>query len=362
MVFKKVKISILSIITIALVVLEFFGNMPEYFLYTFKSKLFKEIILEICDFIAMLKLFDKKYLFVISIILTAVWILTIMSRFVKEDLVGNINEEESFEDIHVFTHSTFKHSQFKLEENLNPVIDGEFSAIDEVPDINDDDFTGKMNCLVYRQDLEIKKFSNKMNSNFKYGYLGISHTPLIVRAGNVLGDGIKLVPFHKKRGYDFYSILNKDTDFPKLKIKKEYINSESNELIVTIATSFEIQEYQIEEFDINNKSLIMFESEKLGVDIILSEVQLEEYVEYILIKIRELIKNNNIQRTHFCISSSVFLQFFLGQRLSNTYDREIIIYHFNAPKSEEYNHVYYPWGIKLFSDSMDCTINKLKEK
>ncbi|WP_349393717.1 SAVED domain-containing protein, partial [Clostridium perfringens] len=232
-----------------------------------------------------------------------------------------------------------------------------------------------MNALICRQDSEIKSFKNRINHKFNYGYMGIAHTPLILRFGSQLGDGINLIPMHKKRNEKYYSLLKnkskftelvnkimkKSDEIPNLKIIKKNLKKESKELIVAISTTNEIKEYQLYELGIKEKNLVMFQSDKLDFDVIESKVQLNDYIDIVLRNMREIIKNNNIEKTHLVISSSVAFTLALGQRLTNSYDREIIIYNYGyiPAKDNESKAIYYPWGINLFKDGIDCVIKNI---
>ncbi|PWW86762.1 hypothetical protein CYK62_14565 [Clostridium perfringens] len=348
--FKKVNLIWISLMVFAVLACIFSNNILSYLGDNVKSKKFKEYALEIHDYKLVMDMFDKRITYGIAILLIIILVLSVISRFIKEKK----------EEIHILAQTTFKESQFELNENREIIIDINLNVKSEVPNIDDLNFKEKMNALVCRQDSEVNSFKNKINNKYDYGYMGISHTPFILRFGSELGDGIKLIPLHKKRNDKFYSILNKKKEFPELKIIKKISNIDSRELIISIATTNEIKDYQLYEFDIENKNLIMFECEVLGFDVIESEIQLNNYIEIILVNIRNIIKNNNIKKTHLVISSSITFTLALGQRLTNSYDREIIIYNYGyiPAKDNKSKDIYYPWGINLFKAGIDCVIKK----
>ena len=135
-------------------------------------------------------------------------------------------------------------------------------------------------------------------------------------------------------------------NYPKIKVEKEL--KESNELIISIATTFEITKEQLKQFDIDKNNYIKFETTNKGFDVIESEEQVNQYKKYIFDEIRAVYREKKIKIIHLCISSSVAFTFALGQGFSKNYDPEVIIY--NYEKQE------YAWGLKLFEKSENSII------
>ena len=233
------------------------------------------------------------------------------------------------------------------------VIEDDFNVVEEFENINYKNTSFKIDIqkIIDRQDAFIKKFIANKVSGKEYGYMGISHTPLILRAGMKMTDGNVLRLFHKKRGESFYTELNDEATYPELRIEKKVKNPKSNELIVAISTSFQIEDLQLNIFDPINKNVLKFKSDNLDVDSILSKKQVDSYINFILREVRDFVNENDIEKIHLVISSSVAFTFALGQRLTTSYDKEIIIYNYEARSSEKY-----PWGLKLFEDSYDCVV------
>ncbi|KOY65395.1 SAVED domain-containing protein [Clostridium sporogenes] len=254
--------------------------------------------------------------------------------------------------IQILGHTTFKESQFTLSDKvLKEVVLDISNQLNLKEDIDNMNLIKEdMKYIVRKQDDFIKRFKQHMSNSDYYGYMGISHTPLILRAGNKIGDGVDFILFHKERYKNYYQQLNDNELYPKLNIE-ETINPNSKELLVTIATSFPIKDYQLEILNPKNKNLLKFMSDELDIDILLSRKQLEEYVHMILHEMRSFIANNRINKIHMVISSSVALTFALGQRISCSYFPEVIIYNFDIS-----NKKYYTWGISLFKNYNDCLI------
>ena len=124
---------------------------------------------------------------------------------------------------------------------------------------------------------------------------------------------------------------------------------ESNELIVSIGTTFKITKEQLKKFDVDKNNYIKFETTDMGYDVIESEEQINYYKKIIFDSIREICREKNIKTIHLCMSTSVAFTFALGQGFSKNYDPDVIIY--NYEKQE------YVWGLKLFEKSEDSIIN-----
>ena len=208
----------------------------------------------------------------------------------------------------------------------------------------------KYNTIVERIDNISREFMEAKEYKF-FAYGGIMHTPLILRLGYQLGDETYFKLLHKKRDEHYFKLLKDNKtyigNYPKMNVEKEL--KQSNELIVSIATTFEITKEKLKKFDIDKKNYIKFETKEKGFDIITSEEQVNQYKRIIFDEIRSIYKQKDIKIIHLCISSSVAFTFALGQGFSRNYDPEVIIY--NYEKQE------YIWGLKLFEKSEDSIID-----
>jgi hypothetical protein len=254
--------------------------------------------------------------------------------------------------INILGHSSLGKSQFKLDDKLEETVQLVIDEIDLIEDVkNVGENYDILKYTIKKQDDLIKGFKDKINNDDKYSYMGISHTPLILRAGYHIGDETKFVMLHKKRNLDYYEELSDSESYTPIKIEQKNIKENRKELIVAISTTFPIQDNQLFILQPEKKSIIKFKADELGFDVITSRKQAEEYISFILKEIRQVVRDEEIVKIHMVISSSVAFTFALGQGLSNHYDSEVIIYHFdiNNPKK-------YPWGISLFEDSMNCIV------
>ena len=204
-------------------------------------------------------------------------------------------------------------------------------------------------CIVKKIDGYVEEFMEQKKERY-YAFAGILHTPFILRLGFKIGDQTYFKLFHKKRDEDIFKLLkdNKNcmANYPEINVEKELKGS--NELVVSIATTFEITKRQLNKFDIENNNYIKFETTTKGFDVIESEDQVNEYKKIIFDEIRAICREKNIKKIHLCISSSVAFTFALGQGFSENYDPAVIIY--NYEKQE------YTWGLKLFENSENSII------
>lgn len=325
------------------------GDLAEAIGGLAKSKDVKDGLLKYNDYANIIRRIVPniyvRWILVCTVIV--IWMLVWYFHYCYEEPVKKLKKI-----VHILGHSTLGKTQLKLNEESLKILELNVEELDLIEDIKI--IKGNYNMLqsvVTKQDNYIEKFKNKINNTDKYGYMGISHTPLILRAGYEIGDETKFALFHKKRNVDYYEELNISDIYTPIKIEKKSVKDNCRELIVAISTTFIIEDNQLNILHPENKSIIKFKTDELGFDVITSEKQVENYVSYILREIRQIRSNKGITKIHMVISSSVAFTFALGQGLSNHYDPEVIIYHFdlNNPKK-------YPWGISLFKDSMNCIV------
>ena len=211
------------------------------------------------------------------------------------------------------------------------------------------------NEIVKKLDNYAENFMENKKEKY-YAFAGIMHTPFILRLGYKIGDNTYFKLFHKKRNEPFFELISDRNEYvgsyPEMKIEKQL--KQSDELVVSIATTFDITREELKRFDLNLNSYIKFETDEKGFDIITSEQQVNDYKAIIFNTIRKVCKEKNIKKVHLCISSSVAFTFALGQGFSNQYDSDVIIYNYDNKK--------YTWGLKLFEKSENCIIYNEESK
>lgn len=254
--------------------------------------------------------------------------------------------------IHILGHSTLGKTQFRLDEKSSQTVELNIDELDLIEDMKkiDGDYD-ELNYVINKQDIFIEKFKEKINNNDRYGYMGISHTPLILRAGYQIGDETRFAMFHKKRNMNYYEELDDSGIYVPINIEKKEIKDNCEELIVAVSTTFPIEDYQLNILQTEDKSILKFKTDDMGFDVITSEKQVEDYVRNILKEMRQIVREKEITKIHMVISSSIAFTFAMGQAISSHYDPEIIIYHFDINKPKQY-----PWGISLFEDYKKCAV------
>lgn len=316
----------------------------------YKSEYFNNFVLTVLDVREVTK--EYKIMNVViymvfiacSLILAVKFISWVCSCINREDRANKTN-------INIIAHATMNKEQFIVNSEGLEINIEEVDLSERMKEANND--FDEIDYIVGVQDDCINKFKNKINNDDKYGYLGIAHTPLIMRAGYKIGDGTRFDLFHKQRYETCYKLLNDGEIYDDIQVKERIVNETSKELIVSIATTYKIENYHLKCFNPSNKNFLKFEINEFGYDAILSRKQVDEYVKSILKDIRALVREKDINKIDMVISSSVIFTFALGQALSSTYDPEIIIYHYD--RNGESNKKY-PWGISVFKDYKECIV------
>lgn len=218
----------------------------------------------------------------------------------------------------------------------------EYSIKEKKLDLTRYSYPHDLHQVIAEQDSVIKDF---ISTKGIHSYYGIAHTPLIFRAGYMYGDQQEIRLYHKKRSnnanfeeWDTSADVDKwETRFKD--VKEENKSCKSNNLIVSISTSLEIKNVEIESVTNAKCHMIKFQLHTLGFDVIGNYTQAEILRKQILSKIREMVKQYDIRCIHMVISSSVAFTFFLGAGFSFQHDPDIIVYH--------YENGRYIWGIDM---------------
>ncbi len=180
-------------------------------------------------------------------------------------------------------------------------------------------------------------------------YYGIAHTPLVFRMGLKIGDQDNVKLLHKKRSDDA-NFEEWGSERTSIRVIPEEANNskKSDELIVAIGTSFEIQKEQLKTLRPESKHILYLRTSALGFDNILSYEDARELRINILGYIREIVKKYSIKKIHMVISSSVAFTFFLAQGYSEQHDPQIIVYHYDKGR--------YTWGIDMNKSGKEAYI------
>lgn len=184
-------------------------------------------------------------------------------------------------------------------------------------------------------------------------YYGIAHTPLVFRLGFKIGDQSNIKLLHKRRTNDSV-FMEWSHELGTLTIDVEESNKsiKSNEMIVAISTSLKIMKQNLKVLHPEDKHIVFFESSNLGFDCITSYVTAEYARNFIMQKLRDLVKKYDIQKIHLVISSSVAFTFFLAQAFSPQHEPITVVYH--------YQNGTYPWGVCM-NDNARSALVKARE-
>lgn len=254
------------------------------------------------------------------------------------------------EVIKTICHSSMGGTQFIFEKN-------DMFTVDQMPLSLDDEMANigneyhKIADVVKKQDDAIKHYLKNLKHTDKRGYAGVAHSPLLFRAGNTLGNRARYSLFHLVREKKVFTRLI-DVDIPYALIPSTTNRiKKCNEMLVTISTSFQINESVLAVFRPKEKCVIHFSSSQLGFDVINSKKQIEQYTDIVRSVIMDVTKHQPIQKIHIVIASSAAFTVALGQVFQNTYMPEAIMYHYDAGSPEKY-----PWGISLRQPPEECIV------
>ena len=82
--------------------------------------------------------------------------------------------------------------------------------------------------LVNSNNVGTRNTAANIDNNNEYGYMGIAHTPLILRMGNQIGDEVGIKLFHKSRkeneNTNVFKELKKDKNFKELIISTKILD------------------------------------------------------------------------------------------------------------------------------------------
>lgn len=189
------------------------------------------------------------------------------------------------------------------------------------------------------QDTKVKSIIKNRKGQL-LGYYGIAHTPLIFRMGYHFGDQNNIKLFHKKRNNSScFEEWTHDSSLDVIRCKEKNQGCKSEELVVSVSTSFEIKENELVSLNKSTRHLLMCTSNNLSFDEIYSYVLADAFRNQIMTNIRDVVKKHGITTIHMAISSSVAFTFFLAAAFSRQHDPTIIVYHYENGK--------YIWGINM---------------
>lgn len=209
---------------------------------------------------------------------------------------------------------------------------------------------------VTSQTQTIEDFKRNYISDTLIFYTGIAHTPFIFLAGTMIGDRFaKVTALHKKVGatnFEELPTIPETKMYKRPNLKSHLVDfsktGNGDQLLAIIQTSFQICSQDTECFNskVAWEMKFSFEDDKILERDSIDTVQLQiEWCQYFWHHLRSECKAKGIKTVHLVISSSSDLTFLLGQGYKNTYDPEIIVYHYCRNATPPY-----PWGLRIGSD------------
>lgn len=206
------------------------------------------------------------------------------------------------------------------------------------------------------------KYIEKNNWRSTIFYYGVAHTPLVFRLGYQFGQTRKIRFLHRFRqtedSQEFDELPQNDQDrasiFKSDEISMENFNSNSQEMIVAISTTYEIKR---EDYIVIDPEHNMFPYEiKINesdrrYDFINSYHKIHSYADRFVDDIRKICKERNIRKIHIVLSTSVPFTFYLAQQMNTNQFPEIVVYHYDISDERKY-----PWGIRIKNSNADDAV------
>lgn len=181
------------------------------------------------------------------------------------------------------------------------------------------------------------KNNNDSDNNLNYCFTGICYTPFVFYLGTLYNNGDKKYSFF----HYFRNNGNKLKELSKKEKKKNLLiesyleNNHSKDLIVTVETTFEINDF---DSIFSGMDILKFSAEYKGYDVVNNYETLYKWCDQIIDRIHNL--KDKYENIHLLLSSSNVLCFLLGTKLNNNYDPIIYVYHY-----DKNNSIKYPWAL-----------------
>lgn len=187
-------------------------------------------------------------------------------------------------------------------------------------------------------DKQALKLMEISNSN-EIGYLGIAHIPLVFRMGFIINDQSRVHVFHRKRNNTarYTELTHGESKHYSFSADENYKSKKSDELVVSISTSYPITLEEIRRTFGNDKHILEFKLNNLDVDALTDYEEIERLAFTAWEEIRRKEKEHNITKLHIVMASSVAFAFYMGKMCSPQIDAKTTVYHYKNGK--------YPWGI-----------------
>jgi hypothetical protein len=238
----------------------------------------------------------------------------------------SIDEKETLKDLNL--------TGYKLRENKLDVVRvfGDGTKLDE------------KDCKYVIEEIEEKiiEFCSQ-GKEFKNGFTGMFSIPFTMIAGTFLtGQGFnEYFEYNRKTG-KYYALKEKKriierNKLQKLELKKDIKDKSSNEAIVIVSITQEVQKEDIKQFNPNN--VLHFYSNEINDNIITTKKALHEYSENVISGIKDLKEElQNLEIIHFVGAFPSCFSIELGKKIKLLDNRfpKIISYHYKYQSNPKY--------------------------
>lgn len=197
----------------------------------------------------------------------------------------------------------------------------------------------KLQSIVDKQYKNMHKIKAGMKNNNSLVYLGFPHIPFALLDG-VNFSGTDNVILYEYKGdssnKDFFELENEYNSDIEILNNYENYTLESDEIILKIEQSFDINDEKIKEI-VGDIDLIYLKNKDVKRWGISSYAEVDKFSKEFS-KVLQWASNNNIKKIHLFMTTPVSLTFSLGKVIEH-YHPEIIIYNYNNNK--------YDWCIDI---------------
>lgn len=186
---------------------------------------------------------------------------------------------------------------------------------------------------------DVQAFARDINNSKvkKPFFFSICDIPFIVKIGYLIGDGtraIRYLHYVRSKGKCIEIKGNKED----IEFTGNFTSKDSKQLLVTVSSSFLVNHDALNE-KFSSMNLLSIKTNKVDVDCITSLNDLNRFCDFVIDAMRE--KATDVTEVHLILATSSSVALAIGQRISNTMDRPIIVYQFENSNVVDNR----PWGI-----------------
>ncbi|MDW4068696.1 SAVED domain-containing protein [Staphylococcus saprophyticus] len=198
---------------------------------------------------------------------------------------------------------------------------------------------------------KVTSFIEQSNNN-KRAYTGIAPIPVVALIGSYMRRKKIDCYIEYDKNKDEYIYLNNKNKFPKLKLTISNKESNSNDLLLLVATTAKITDSQSKHFSHMKRYNLEIDEPKNNS--IYSKKQLFNYRDKVINTIENIsVENNNLNSIHLLCATQSCLALEIGKMIDSSRHPPIIIYQYTAEKDSKYS-----WGITLNSVNKEFLVRR----